>query len=394
MDTTKAKRIQHFFKIFEDINRKYVQAKSKDIIYFKKLGKLVAINKKIWIYPLFLCRITIDNICFSFDLIKDICFVVLLLEKMAPLKWLSFEYTICFLLALSIVLPLACNLLLVLSMYISKYNLWAFAVSLALFFPIAPCIVVYICNRLDSSIKGTEESTNRKSVLLSCKNKIKLLALKMKLNENAIENPMQISILLLIFCISDSKTSSITGLQNLFVGRERVLTFFSIFWSLCSMTYGHIRWIGARKSICLPWYGMIFHGIFVILTLTERISAIFIYFSPPLGLFDLLGHWKKGKMTFKNSTVEEILINEEGIISELGRTWLPLEKYEDLTFWPLKTYFNSATVLLLIHLLLTTLIKCYTAIQFRSNKSKIEKILHLITQITCPLFHDLWKKLI
>ena len=396
MDTTKEGL--YFSKIVEEINSTFLKAKENNSPSHKKFQMLVEIYSefkaqylnKICIFPLFLCRTMIAVFGFSFDLIKDISFAMLLCIKLAPLEWPSFEFTICFLLALSIVLPIVCNLLLVLGMPFSKHQSGIFAASMTLCFPFAPCIAIYICNRLDYSLKRIEEKGSKENIFAPCTKKLRFLSYRMKLNEYAIENPLQILILMLIFCIDYSKTSTVTGLQNLFVGGENVLTFLSLVWSFCSLTYGHVRWIGAKKNNCLPWNGMLYHGIFVVLTLTERTFAILIYFSPSLGLLNLLGHWTMGKMSYLKNEQFELNIDENGNITEIAKEWVQTDKYEDLTIWPVEAYFYSLILSFCFHFILTAIIKYHTAINFRSKNSKLEKILHLITQTTCPLSYTDW----
>ena len=387
----------HFFKIVEEMNGSFFNPRAKKLSITENYRKLADFFirffqnfKKLWTFFLFTCQFSIAVFGFSFDLVKDIGFLVLLFHKLGSLKLFSYELTICCILTLSIIWPLACNLLLVLNFQSSKHNLWIFLAPLTFLFPIAPCIAIYICHRLDYSMKRLDKNSERYKDFLGYSKILRSLCFQMKLNENSTENPVQILILLSIICIDFSKTSTVTGLQNLFVGGEVVLIVLSLIWSFFSMMFGHVRWMVAKKKSLLSIYGMTLHGIFVVLTLTERIFAILIFFSPSLGLFDLLGHWTMGKVNFKNNTQLEISINEMGNVSETEKKWLPIENYIDLTVWPVKIYFFVATALFILHIIFTALIKRSTTINFISNKSKLEKMLHLITQITCPLSYPDW----
>ena len=394
------KEAKHFFEIVEDVNSFLFKPRAK-LLYvydnFQKHADYCNCNifhsqhfKKFWITFIFICRISINIFGFSFDLLKDICFVALIYDKLFPLKWSSFGFNIFSLLSLSIVLPLLGNLLLVLNLHSCKQNLWIIATSLTLFFPIAPCIAIYISNRLAQSMNRFNENFWKHNFFVEYTKNLRMLCFEMKLNENAIENPLQILIFVLIICIDLSETASVLGFQNLFVRGETFLIYLSLTWSFASMVYGHVKWLVEKKNNFLSIWGMICHGIFVLLSLAERVCTIVIYFSPSLGLFNLLGHWNIKNINFENNTQVEIHISEKGIVSEIEKKWLSVENYVELTFLPLETFFYISILLLILHVIFTALIKYYAAIYFSSKKTKIEMMLHLITQITCPLSFTDW----
>ncbi len=122
------------------------------------------------------------------------------------------------------------------------------------------------------------------------------LTAKMRLNENSTEHFLQSFLLIIIIALKFTETATVFGLREMFASGNMALILMSSLWSIVSMVLGHLHWIVVKKDDFLPLKGKVCLAIFGLISQTSRIMSVLLYFAPPLGLMDLLMHWKIGKL--------------------------------------------------------------------------------------------------
>lgn len=161
----------------------------------------------------------------------------------------------------------------------------------------------------------------------SCLNKWNDLVARLRSNDNAFENFLQVAVLITISLLKFSSTNTVSGFQNLLAGlnfKDLIFTMskchstFCLFFqgdnleliaiftiiSVVSIVLGSLKFYSLNKEETMTLKGKALISGFVMLSLIARIVAIIFYFSPTLGLLNLLGHWKRGKFSMDSEACQ------------------------------------------------------------------------------------------
>jgi len=194
---------------------------------------------------------------------------------------------------------------------------------LHVFAPIAPAISVYLHARLAfresvllmSETSSHQQITDSLSFLefhkfhteIKSESQVWLnFYSNLRSNESATENLIQVIFLIIFILLKFSETSTVTGFQEIFAGKETMFLALSALWSFLSIILGFLNGLIIGKGQFMPMLGKLTIIMFSITSLVGRVSAIIIYFSPSLGLMNLLMHWKMGN---KDAQEEQFDLN-------------------------------------------------------------------------------------
>jgi len=157
-----------------------------------------------------------------------------------------------------------------------------------------------------------------------------------------------------------------------------------------------VQTVSAEKNNFLSFKGQLLLTIFTNISLFGRLMSILMFFAPPLGLANLLMHWKKGQIVVHdydeiyNSRLDSIFDIQNNTAIYFKDIWITTPHYSEFTIWTLETYFKTILVLILVHLTLVFGLKCLFAKGFFSIKNLTEKIFHVLTQMFVPWNYKDW----
>ena len=128
--------------------------------------------------------------------------------------------------------------------------------------------------------------------------------------ETILQSCLQLT--LLFYAISDTRTTE--GLSEIFgkdLDKELALTLlvFSIIWSFISNVMSHIDGLSSKRR-WFPMISKIVVAAYSFFSITTRIMAIIFFFSPSLGLFNLLQHWKGEQHQWHPHLIENFVSNK------------------------------------------------------------------------------------
>jgi hypothetical protein len=333
--------------------------------------------------------ITICKITFYYaDLIKDTFLLVLLYQKVSPLRpFSSFEFQLLFFTFLSVVLPQILNGMLLIGYIISKKVHLMSGILFATFSFTTPAVGMYIISMFRTCKEIITDLTTQ-LYLEQCIEKWKFRCSLLKMNETLIENTIQVSLLIFVVLLKYSNTKTVQGLENLITGNEAEYIAISAAWSLMSMVKGQTRWQAACKKSAISVKGELILLTYFFVSMITRTSAVLLYFAPSMGLLNLLSHWKMGSL--KSSTAEIIYsVDEQGEETFFRKKWEELKQYSELTIFDLEIYFSVFLISIFIHFVLVMIVKCIFSLPSRKKGSFLLNIFHLLTQLHCPtLTHD------
>ena len=178
--------------------------------------------------------------------------------------------------------------------------------------PVSPAILIYVNKRRERELKRNENKLSElneneiierlrlfkeRQEILKEKDEVEgLLIISYKI-ENVLENTPQLLVQLLIVLMSGTcllHLPEVTGIQAVFddhISDNSLSTAFfyiSIGWSLQSICFGHISTYFMKKKYNLPDLGKVLAFLLYFLGCTARIVAIVFFFTPALGLFNVM----------------------------------------------------------------------------------------------------------
>ena len=128
--------------------------------------------------------------------------------------------------------------------------------------------------------------------------------------ETILQSCLQLT--LLFYALSETRTTE--GLSEIFgrdIEHELTLTFLilSIIWSFVSNILSHIQGLSSKRRR-FPITSKIAVAAYSFFSITTRVMAILLYFSPSLGLFNLLQHWKGEHVRWHPFLLENLITNQ------------------------------------------------------------------------------------
>ena len=119
-----------------------------------------------------------------------------------------------------------------------------------------------------------------------------------------------LQVILLLFAISETRTTE--GLSEIFrPENETILTFLTLstLWSFASNVLSHIKSLSSMRRR-FPGISKFVVALYSFFSITTRVMAIVIFFSPSLGLFNLLQHWKGEQIQWHPFLIDNIISNK------------------------------------------------------------------------------------
>jgi len=315
------------------------------------------------------------------DLIKDMVIIFLFIQYFpeSETDFSSFPIQVLILLCVSVALPAIVNQILMLcDNPLQKGTSKKLRILLQIFAPLAPAISVYVHARLSNrkklvlTTKSKQQHITDHDVFLELHNQsfelesesqkwIKFLS-KLRLSENVTEHVIQTIFLIIVILLKFSSTSTITGFQDLFAGKEIFILALSALWSNISIILGYLNSVIIKKDQHMTMLGKQLIVLFSFISLSGRVFAVILYFSPSLGLMNLIMHWKMGKKLINSQSNANT-----GIIYDVNATtgekiifsdmWKPMNSLTELTILSLETYFKIFLGLVFLHFFSMLIVK-------------------------------------
>jgi len=340
----------------------------------------------------------IQIVFYYLDLIKDTYLLLLLYQNVSITSdFFSFVFQMFFFTSASIILPQMINFLFLLHKISSKQIHFVPGALMSIFFFLSPATAIYVVNRSTGSKEmekcKTEPIDQHKYVrFVAFQNQINkwnTISAVLKTNEILFENTVQVTLLLMVIFMKFSNSSTIIGLEDLFLGNEIEYVTLSAIWSLISIIFGQIKWQVMLKNNCMPFKAKILLFIYFVVSLITRLLSVMIYFAPSFGFLNILNHWKFGVM---KPTQDEIIYDlfKNGTKIYFTDQWKALDEYTDLTIWRLEKYFMAFLVAIIFHYIVIFMAKYFFALKFKTRASVFAKFYHILNQITCPTSYKDW----
>ena len=192
---------------------------------------------------------------------------------------------------------------------------------------------------------------------------------------------------------AQTSSSTVSGLETVFgksssigIDADTLITF-SILWSLKTCVTLHLKAASVEKTHLRIWstIGLVLISLFCS---CARLLAIVGFFTPFIGLFNLLNHYKAEQIPFAHS----IRDNFTGNITwgEIDRWTFEDETdpgtppgYNRYTLFTLAESVQLFGILFLLHFLAVFMVKVLKAEKFR-EADKLEKLLHVMENLNIP----------
>ena len=159
--------------------------------------------------------------------------------------------------------------------------------------------------------------------------------------------------------------------------------------SFVSIVRGHINYISAGKKGHLGFLGKVILAAYVSVGLAGRLWAFLMFFTPILGLFNILKMAELGTMGASNTTVTNIYLN--GTVITLAQKWNEEFKFDFLldiySAWPITAvYVTIALGLCSSHLIVGT---C-TQRKYIALNIGLDNVIHTLV---CPPLYPDWEEI-
>ena len=265
--------------------------------------------KSIYLFQpfMFVLRIGI----FYADVIKDVALIVKLQDNLNMEEPIARKLIM--LLTASLLIPEILNAILQFSSNPFMVSMGK-RICLAMLSPFAPAVCIYMKGRFImkrmsllakcKSENGSLERSEKLQIDFYDKERTKWnkLFAKIRSNENVFEHFIQSLVLIIFATLEFTTTHTMTkgkDIQNLMSDSSNIFFVGSAVWSFCSITRGHLYWYAVKKDDYIPIKGFFVLLSFVAITLLARLTAVYFYFAPSMGFFNLLTHKKFGQMMFR-----------------------------------------------------------------------------------------------
>jgi hypothetical protein len=331
------------------------------------------------------------------DVYKDI-YVIVKYSKLLPVdneNLNSFGFQVFVILIASVTLPVIVNLF-----TLQQANKWPYQLSRIIHFgvlilsPVVPALAVYVSSKLhfvsqriktfhqnNKNLKTKNSEVSIKTLLQNdhLMQQSSTILSDLRSNENSTEHFIQSLVLILLIALKFTKSGTASGFQELLAGNsDFLLLVLSAVWSVFSIISGFFQKKIVQKNHSIPFSGILIQFSYATLAMTCRISAIIIFFAPAIGLFNLLGHWKMGRLAFVTYAIYDATDN--GTLIKANDVWKQIKNYEDLTGYQLEVFYIVFLLIIFFHFLLVAAIKLKYSKEFKSRKDYFKNILHILHQ--------------
>ena len=211
--------------------------------------------------------------------------------------------------------------------------------------------------------------------------------------ELGFEAIFQIALQIILLLQAQTSSSTVTGLETVFGKSSSVsidadtLIILSILWSIKTCVTLHLKAADIEKTHLRIWskIGLVLISLFCS---CARLLSIITFFTPFIGLFDLLNHYKAEQIPFAPSIREDFKGNSTW--GEIDRWTFEDETdpgtppgYNRYTLFTLAESVQLFGILFLLHFLAVFMVKVLKAEKFR-EADKLEKLLHVMENLNIP----------
>ena len=228
----------------------------------------------------------------------------------------------------------------------------------------------------------------------------------------------QIPLQIILLMMATTETATTGGLESFFQKDDFLgikanptsILFASVILSLNSAIVRHIKAMVAEKGF-LRFKPKLIIFIWTLCAAIRRILAFIVFFTPSLGLYNILNHWKAEIHPFKfrvnaakrlnmtpslNAKIELFNMTETVYWSELDR-WdysnpqhpAP-PSYKLYTGMRLGETFATFFAILILQIFILLLVKIRTSDEFKSKGNLYEKFIHLLECVNFPVPYRDW----
>ena len=128
--------------------------------------------------------------------------------------------------------------------------------------------------------------------------------------ELGLESILQITIQLLLLFYANTETKATRESAGLLLDSKiEFLFLFSFIWSLVSCIRSHIAALSARRTR-FPFASQVVVALYALMSITTRLLVIIIYFTPSLGLFNVLRHWQGEQFNWHPAKIENLVVDK------------------------------------------------------------------------------------
>ena len=160
-------------------------------------------------------------------------------------------------------------------------------------------LTVSKCKKRETSMTSLTKEIQQVHSYLAKKKLLENLTLEIKTVEISLENTIQSSLQLVFAFLTLSKTQAEPPFTVFAGGQEKQLLYLSSAWAILKHALVCIKAEVGQKYVKLA--SKVLLGVKGLLFSTARIIAIVVFFTPLLGLFDVLAHWKREQIPFSQS---------------------------------------------------------------------------------------------
>ena len=215
------------------------------------------------------------------------------------------------------------------------------------------------------------------------------LRAEMRANEAVAEHFVQLSLLVVVLLAEASTTRTVQTAGNIVVESSRLnFAVFSIAVSLMSLMTAHVGFVAALKRNQLSLAGKVMTATYFLVSATGRLFAVVVFFTPVLGLFDILKMAQVGLLPASTYTVYDVTRN--GGFRSLQDVWgqsLQLSSISDMFSG------RMALVACLPLAILLPILHICTSLAIRMrHRSPIPRRWLTIHTFVCPPLFDDWEE--
>ena len=205
--------------------------------------------------------------------------------------------------------------------------------------------------------------------------------------------------------LSSTDTPTSGGLEQMFKQTDEVFLALSIALSVKTIYLVTLKSISTLKPF-LGFTSKLVLMLWIIFSVSARVMAIVLFFTPSFGLFSILGHWKLEQTPYSETLNErfEATNNTVFLYNTKPFTWTDLNRYNYTsntpphynvyTYFSLKEYFLGFWILFFMHIFMNALAKTLCSEDFRKNWNSylLFTFIHCVENTNIPTVWMDWEE--
>eukprot|EP00092_Neocalanus_flemingeri_P014490 GFUD01015635.1.p1 GENE.GFUD01015635.1~~GFUD01015635.1.p1 ORF type:complete len:658 (-),score=149.01 GFUD01015635.1:173-2146(-) len=258
---------------------------------------------------------------------------------------------------------------------------------------------------IKSALTSKNEMKVIKEMSVFCK-EIKRRLIEFRKGEFAMEIIFQLATQMSMLMLNDTLTATTSGLETIFkqdtqsdVAGAQAILILSIIGSFLSAVSTSIKIKKLEKDDFLSTTGKIITGMRSLMTTLLRVWCLVFFFTPYLGLLNILAHWKGEQIPFRTSPSQEFYFMVDRkvetipfkVLNRVDNSTTPpsLPHYSLYTQIDLASAYKVILCLLLVQMIVTHGAKYFTSKSYKQS-CFFEKFVHLTECLNIPSIHSDW----